>query len=42
MLDACPADEGQQLREQLAEFVTNRTVIVGMGNRLKGDDALAP
>ena len=42
MPDACPAQRGKQICKQLAEFVSTHTVIVGMGNRQKGDDGLAP
>jgi len=38
MSDACRA----RMCDQLATFVSNRTVIVGIGNRQKGDDGLAP
>ena len=42
MPDACTGRGGEQLEKQLAEFITQRTVIVGMGSRQKGDDGLGP
>ena len=42
MPDPCPAPEAEQICEKLAEFISMRTVIVGIGNRQKGDDGLAP
>ena len=42
MGDTCRGCEAEQLRERLAEFISARSVIVGIGNRQKGDDGFGP